>query len=1516
MALPLSQFVRTDENIVKQPKVALVNSTDTLPAKTRPLDTVPLFPPPTNVGEIGNYTHTSGNPTPVGDENFNEGTPTDYAVEYIVYATSEGTGVNVSSEETFEVIDGFTSSPGSATSNISLTTRDPQQGTRNLRFSKIAGATYAGVDKGVVKDFSAFAGLSYYFDVYLTSLVDVSEVRFTTFSGGGTTDYHRWVVPVADLSVGWNTLQLDVDTPTSTGGTFDLSAVTSLRWNVYFTAAGAALSGIELDDFKGTDLLTGKILTGDVTVAFARNSAWQTRFSYRQDLSRWALLDVELGKISNAPRLEIPTEYMNDWAQRSVDFVIEVNGTSLIVSSVANEAAFTSPAAGTVEFARAEATFNFSTSDLATYDGKIVSYKEIADGSATVNSLGVATLERGLTLTLQANPELNKKDLSLNHSLNDEILSNSLSSVKEIPLTFVPTAGTISMRYDPVPDGAPNPLVEGVDFVIDENAPSILFTKQETDEVILSDFTSNPQSPGDPDSSLFRYDRLPLNYTDIVPGTAALVHSVRGPITEDEDYLIDLESGVVMVVYGLITEEVASNFLIQDTSFVALNFNLYINGVEESTFTLIPETGWVNVDRPLYAGDVVTVDYISQNDGPITGQSVFKSDGATELPVAVGGEFSFTVKNAPVAVTKYVVEADAASVVLDGDRTGDYVAGAFILMDEDYYLVASATYSNSTNQTTVVLEEPARRKYSNPSTYYTKYAVDWTSETSTHGNIPIGVSTFVFSGAAGRKPYYYDGVFIRVNGRVYRVKGSQVVDSTDLEISLASKFTEAVTSTDAFDLTLVPIPMDGDTTLRTFYSPVRAIPDRYNGSGDLMDLNVRFPGIGNTSVLLTRNGTDLVEDLDYTIKDDGLITLLRDPVAATDVGFVIKYVPLRRTEFGDEITASYTHYAKAETGVGLRATLDYVLPDTFYFRVVNNNSQAAIFQKIMKEFIKQKTGQVSSGSKPSVPAAPSNSSSGVNTPITNVGEYYDNDLIAKRIYDFLNLRIGYLEGEKMELCGEVVGGYTGPLTEDDVDSSALGSGRTFPIDSDITFAVEDKENDELMIPARPYRVPVLFGMPVEDDLSRVVRDKMYPRIPIVTLPPFPPQGMRFKGSNNEPESFGVVGVFGFGQSASAPTTFIENWYPGFLNPDYLNPTTLDPYTDYTVSPATVDSLVLGVNQDTGDPTTTTPVFPPASKDLDPNDFAGLDPSTFPMPTFVSAAPRDTSFVPAGYEGAALGALQAIDDAIEAATLDGTSHRIVVGDPTSYPSNLGFTYRDMNEYDLIANGSAPEVVLIDAEWQGLRPVNLAGYQTNLERQLVALTVQKESLTRQIAYLTSLEGQLVPAPTGDPEATTVDHATVALASATDALANVNAGLVATQAFYDAYIVAGTRTDAVIVARWLYLMGVDATGAPTADPLPTSPALEVGRVSQVESRILTMVGRLGEINTTLGFDNTPTPSGFSGVDTSENLYTTRYTMLDLRLNRESGTLFKARAAHQQYVKDVNEAASLTSILSIFGD
>ena len=1532
MAVSLAQFVRIDENIVKMPKVALVNSEDSLPPKTRTLDTEPLFPPPTNIGEIGNYPHVPGDPTPIGDEKFDADNPPNFAVEYMVYVSDEGSGINASLEEGFELIDGFTEYLSAV--NMGLTTRDPQEGIRSLKFDKIFGNAIAGVEKSVQRDFTDYVGKDLYFDIYFTAVTDVLNARLHLEDGSG--NVRSWIE--TGVSAGWNTITLDFDNPNDVDDPgFDVSDIVLFRWSVEFVNPGAVLTDIELDAFRGTDILSGKIAAGDMKVRYARNSAWQTRFEFSTTLNRWALLDVDLGEISNdSPRLQIPTKYTNDWANRAVDFQIEVAGNSLTVIPVPDETFFTNPPAGTVEFALAETTFNFSTSDLATYEGRPVYYLEVSDGEATIDATGVAPLERNINMTFQANPELAKKDLALNHSLVDEIVTNELSATKEIRISFVPVPGTTSLRYDPVPPGAPDPLVEGTDFVIDDDIPAILFTSQITGEVILSDFDVNPQNPGDPDSSQNRYDQLPLNNTDIVANSVFILDTITvTPLVEDQDFMVDLASGLVYLTHGLVEETLFGNVFIPDTSFVEANFTLYINAVEQDSYTLVPDVGWINIDRPLLEGDVPTVDYVSENDiydepTQITGEYVLTpgvdlSAGREINPTepADGGEFSFTVQHPPIQVSRFEVDAGATEIVLEGDRTADYNVDALLQMNIDYYQISSVVYDATANTTTIGIGVGARVQYINPTTFYSKFAPSWVTETTAHDPVPEGVSNFLIVGGADLQSLYYEGIFIRVAGDdVYAVQGS-TIDGADLRLQLGSNLTQSLGASDTFDRTTTPIPRTGDEELRTFYTPILAIPDRYAPNGDLLTLDERFPGLGNDSVRVFRNGTEITRDFDYEISSEGRVTLLRDPISATDDDIVIRYVPYRQSNIGDELVSDYVFFSESESGVGLRATLEYVLPDTFYFRVVNDNTQAVIYRGLLEELIRQKTGQVSSGSSPTLPAASGNHEQGMTTPITTVGDRYDNDLIAQRIYEFYDERIGYIETEKMELCGEVVGGYTGPLTEDDVESNALGSGRTFPTDEDIVFAIEDKDSDELLIPARPYRVPALFGMAVEDDISRIVRDKDYPTLPVTTFPPFPPQGKRYKGANQEPNLWGLLGIYSFGAAASAPTTFIENWYPGFLDNTYTNPFTTDPYITYTVSPAAYDPDVQDVIQDTGQPSTATPIFPPADKDLDPDDFQGFNVASFPLPTYDSAAPRDHTHVPPSYEGAAIGALQEIDDEIEAGNLAGYPHRETIGDPTSYPTSLGWVYRDSNEYDLLTNGTVPadtELAQLQAQW-AIAPAGRstpAVYQTNIEQQLLVLNIQNDSLQRQVDALDALIVQIDPAPTGDPELTTITEGAAAKAAAETAQIEAGLALVDAQAWYDNTIIGGDWSDAAIIARWYFLTGVDATGTPSGpggDPLPTVPVTGPSRVLQVEARIQAIVDRLREINETLGFDNTQEPTGFSTIPTSENLYTTRYTWLDQRLNRESGTLFFALQAHYQYVKDINESESLSDIVTVLG-
>ena len=434
MSISLSSFISSDQFIVKHPRVALTNSKDTLPVKSRPLASFPVYPLPNNIGEIGSYLYVAGDETPVGDER--TGT-TNYAIEYLIWVSNE------------------------------------------------------------------------------------------------------WA--------------------------------------------------------------NGKITDGDIEVSFARNSNWQTKFEFNQSLNRWTLVSEDLGVISNTPRLDVSDSRINDFNNRPVDFTLSVDGFVFVISDVTNEAAFTGPSAGTVQFAKAEKTFNFNTSDLATYGGKIVSYSENEDGTSTVGSSGIASLERNIELTFTANPNTSKKDLSLNYSINDELLGIDLSSTKRLDLSFVPI-GSISLRYDPVPEGYTTPLIEDQDYVID--GPAILFCSVSEDEVILSDFTTNPQNPGDPDSSRNIYDSLALDRQSVVPNTMTLMQTGQGVLTEDQDYLIDLEAGIIHLTYGLTEEILMGNIFIEDPQFVSTNFSLYINDVEIDSYLLVPQTGWITTDSPLFEGDV------------------------------------------------------------------------------------------------------------------------------------------------------------------------------------------------------------------------------------------------------------------------------------------------------------------------------------------------------------------------------------------------------------------------------------------------------------------------------------------------------------------------------------------------------------------------------------------------------------------------------------------------------------------------------------------------------------------------------------------------------------------------------------------------------------------------------------------------------------------------------------------------------------------------------------------------
>jgi len=1354
VSILLSQFVDPTVFIVKQPRAAITNSSTSMPALTRPLAASPLFPPPNNLSEIGNYP-TDGTTTPRDDEREGTSPAPDYAVEYLVWVSDEGSGA---------VVDSVT--------------------------------------------------------------------------------------------------------------------------------------------------IPGKISSGDIEVSYARNSAHQTRFTFYHALNRWSLIDEEIGEISNSTRVTIPDTYVNDFAERSSDFLISVSGVSLTVLSVAGESSFGSPASGTVEFARDSQSFNFNTDDVATYGGSQVRYQEVADGTSTVASNGVATLERNLTITFQENPVESNSDLRLNYSLDSETLSSALSGTKELRLSFVPEDGSTSLSYSPLPLGYTNPLVEGVDYVIDTSTPSIKFTRSVPGEVLAS---NAPTSPGDLNTSQKVFDTFKTGQSDLVPNTDTLLEN-GSEIDIDTEYLLDSEAGIITLCHPERQEPLLRVLMVEDSNFTNNSISVYVNGDEVPEFSIVPQEGWINLDDPLLAGDYVTVDYVSGDDtldeSQITGEyaltpaiyvPLLSSTGRQELSPdtpAAGGEFALAVRYPPIDLEQVELLSGSTEITLSGDLSSTYLTSTLLQLEQDFYVVSAVSVSDGV--TTLALASELHTTYTNPVAYRSSGTLAWDSISETPISTPEGVNQVVISDAGYLTTSEQIPTLVCFGSTsVYRVLAWEA-SGDDLTLTLGSTLVSSLSNSTSVEF-MRGVRYEGETQIHTSLPPVTSIPDRYDSSLDLMSLSDRFTHLSSRAIHLERNGVGLTQDVDYEVDPSGQITLY-SALSSSDTSLIVSYVPVRTSEIDSTYSISYTYYANAPSGVGLLGSMDYQVPDTFYFRVVSASTQAQIYSEVIEQLVKQKSGQVSAGSSPSLPSGSGNHTQGVETPVTRVGDLYDNDYVSELLYDFLTERIGYLEAEKMELTGEVPGGYRGPLTSAEAEESCYGTGRLFPTNAAVLLNIL-KKGPEVALPARPYRLPVLFGKALEDDGSRLIMDEDYPTIPVVSFPPFPPQGQTYKGSNQEPDAFSVLGLYNGAFAASAPTTFLEHWYPTFLD------NTVSGYVNYGTSPATVTESVIDVLQDTGDPSTTTPVFPPSDSELDPSDFSGFNPASTPLPTYTSVASRT---LPKGYEGAAIGALQSLDTSIEAGDVKGYRHRDLPGDATSYSDFLGWEYRDNNEYDLLYSGTQSEVALLQAEWAGSRPVDLSALTYNAKQQILVLNLQKLSLQRQQAALEGLIAQLIPVPTTDPELTTVTEASDALSDVEDALTNVGEALENIQEWYDDVIVSasGVASDAQIRARWQYITGNDVSAYSPPAVLPITPQ-SGSRILQVSARILRIVQRVREINNSLGFDNTVTPD-FSAVSDSEDLYTSRFTYLDLRVNRESGTMFKALSQHTQYVRDLFESATLMGVIS----
>lgn len=135
-----------------------------------------------------------------------------------------------------------------ATTTLAASTTH-KEGRYSVSFAKAADAaiSLAGVSSVLASlNLTRYAGGKIKYWIYLSDLTDVASVRFTLGTSAAASAY--WTTADTSLSVGWNEIILDVDSPTGVNGAgFITGDADYLSIYVQFDAAANTLAGVLLD---------------------------------------------------------------------------------------------------------------------------------------------------------------------------------------------------------------------------------------------------------------------------------------------------------------------------------------------------------------------------------------------------------------------------------------------------------------------------------------------------------------------------------------------------------------------------------------------------------------------------------------------------------------------------------------------------------------------------------------------------------------------------------------------------------------------------------------------------------------------------------------------------------------------------------------------------------------------------------------------------------------------------------------------------------------------------------------------------------------------------------------------------------------------------------------------------------------------------------------------------------------------------------------------------------------------
>lgn len=391
---------------------------------------------------------------------------------------------------------------------------------------------------------------------------------------------------------------------------------------------------------------------------------------------------------------------------------------------------------------------------------------------------------------------------------------------------------------------------------------------------------------------------------------------------------------------------------------------------------------------------------------------------------ALGGEKNMSVLNPPMASVQVAIEEGETSFTIEGDRTSDFPSNYLLRVDgQEVYLLATPTYDGT--NTTVNLDQSVPQTFKSDFNNPTLEITSGITPRLAAGTTP---SYFVAEAAAydpaprGSKLLKIEGDLTRtyVGGTVVLFSDGTFQDYTFVEGSLYNS------DTDRTEVTLGGGILTQYEAPVTLYRSVRAVLDTPLAQANTNRSPVLDLGVTVFRRVTGQAGELLVQGVDYTIDDAGVITLT-DPLSLSE-----------------EIGVFYTGYDLVAGGTRHRASWNYVvvpsvdnglanqilkmeystyIPDTFFFRVETlTNFRGELAQQFSDE---AKSNSPSQGPILENSGGQQLYEQGNKSLFYDEGRYANEDLVARPTLCFYNDAINYLEDYLQAADGRVVGDRDG-----------------------------------------------------------------------------------------------------------------------------------------------------------------------------------------------------------------------------------------------------------------------------------------------------------------------------------------------------------------------------------------------------------------------------------------------------------------------------------------------------------